>query len=264
MDASPFVRRTPAGDAELRTPATGLSVTQRRILTLLDNPERLRNLALRPMVNTAWLTRDAAHLQKTGLIVFDVADGGPPVAANAESPVQAPARPLARPLPLFGATVAAVVLVWSGWHFSAAPTPERTRTGVPSAVPRAATSPMSPSLAAPEPPVIATRVLRGDTVTKDARAGIVKPGATPAQIDALRPSSTDAPHPVVVEPRVPRTELLDASRANGPQSAREAKPDMAEIDTASRADSTPRSERGVGGDAAAPPSSDSVSVEGER
>lgn len=218
VEASPYIRRTPAGDAELRTPATGLSVTQRRILTLLDSPGRLRDLALRPMVNTAWLTRDAAQLQKAGLIVFDTGDGSAHTAANAESVVQPPARPLARPVTIAIVAVAASVLVWAGWHFSAAPTVDQTRTGVPS-VPTAIVA--QPPVSTAEPPVIATRVLRGDPrdATKDGRGASARtsPPATPS--DALRPSKAEVTHPIVVEPRVPRSESVNASKTNEPQSA---------------------------------------------
>jgi hypothetical protein len=258
-----------------------LSVTQRRILTLLDSPGRLRDLALRPMVNTAWLTRDAAQLQKAGLIALDAIDGGPRLPANAESAVRAPHRPVGRPLPLVVAAIGATALVWAGWHLISAPaTPARTRVGVPNA----AASPVSPAVSTPEPPVIATRVLRGETA-KDARSASAKSSASPAQTDAMRPSTSDAPRPIIVEPRVPRTEATMSSTSSGPEPVMNVpqpvmnvpqpvmnvpQPAMnenhtAQIGTPSRSESTsPRADRIPQTEPAALTANDSLSAEGER
>jgi hypothetical protein len=252
-----------------------LSVTQRRILTLLDSPGRLRDLALRPMVNTAWLTRDAAQLQKAGLIVFDSADGAPRAAANADSVVLPPARPISRPLTIAIVAAAASVLVWVGWHFSAAPTVERTRTGVSRAPTPVEVQAPVPTV---EPPVIATRVLRGDPrdLTKDARAASAKTSAPAGSTDASRPSTSEVARPIVVEPRVPRTESINASKPREPQSAVDSNAVAAGINTRSRVESSrvespsprvespSRTEGGVRSESRAATLSDSVTSEGER
>ena len=183
MDASKPFRRTAAGDAEVLARAKGLSVTQRRILTLLDSPGRLRDLPLGPMVNTARLTRDAARLTQAGLVTYEVTDGSI-VAANSASLVAPHRSPLARPLPLILIACAACALVWVGWRFSASPSASpdgRTRAGVASA----ATSAPAPS-STQEPPVIATRVLRGDP---DRNREALKDNRTVAQRPAVSPAS---------------------------------------------------------------------------
>lgn len=213
------------------------------------------------MVNTAWLTRDAAQLQKAGLIVFDTVDGAPRTAANAESVVQPPARPLANPLTIAVVTVAASVLVWAGWHFSAAPPVERARTGV-SGAPAAIIA--APPVSTAEPPVIATRVLRGDArdATKDARGASARTSTPAAPTDALRPSTPEVPHPIVVEPRVPRSESVNAPKTHEPQSAVDSSTVPADMNATSRVDSS--SARTVRGESRPTTTSDSVPAEGER
>jgi hypothetical protein len=165
MDKSTLLRRTPAGDAEVRAPASGLSVTQRRILTLLDTPRRVRDLPVGPMLNTARLTRDAARLNRAGLVIYERAGTDELQAANAGSLTPAH-RPIVRPLYLLFGIVAVSALVWVEWRFQASPAPSadaRAHGGTASAA-----TPAVPSVT-PDPPVIATRVLRGDPV-KEPRA----------------------------------------------------------------------------------------------
>jgi hypothetical protein len=194
VDASKPFRRTPAGDAEVQAPAKGLSVTQRRILTLLDTPGRLRDLPLGPMVNTARLTRDATRLTQAGLVTYEVSDAAL-VAANAASLASARRSPLGRPLPVMLIACAACALVWVGWRFSASPSASsdaRTRAGV-----AANTATPAAPLSTQEPPVIATRVLRGDPdrnreATKDGRT-VAARQAVSAGADARAAEVAESP-----------------------------------------------------------------------
>ena len=85
MDSSALLRRTPAGDSEVAIPANGLSLTQRRILTLLDTPVRLSDLPVGPAVDPVRLEREALRLAQAGLVAWG-AGATSPVAANARFP----------------------------------------------------------------------------------------------------------------------------------------------------------------------------------
>ncbi|HSD00276.1 MAG TPA: hypothetical protein VLI21_15325 [Casimicrobiaceae bacterium] len=216
MDASKPFRRTPAGDAEVQARAKGLSVTQRRILTLLDSPGRLRDLPLGPLVSTTRLTRDAARLAQAGLVTHEASDPAL-VAANAASLAPRHRSPLARTLPLVLIGGAVCALIWIGWRVSAAPSTSsdaRTRAGAAST----ATAAPGASVAQQEPPVIATRVLRGDgdrarESAKDARSGTTK---------ASGAASADVTHASIVVSAVaskpPATErAAEPTTASGPE-----------------------------------------------
>ena len=206
MDKSTLLRRTPAGDAEVRAPATGLSVTQRRILTLLDTPRRVRDLPVGPMVNTARLTRDAARLNQAGLVVYERAGADALQAANAGS-LTPPPGPIVRPVYLLLGIVAVSALVWVGWRFQAAPASSadaRARAGTASAAIPAGQS------ATPDPPVIATRVLRSDP-GKEVRAK-----STPAAFDAGASASTPKGSPSPFEAAANRSPPTAAKGAQTP------------------------------------------------
>ena len=216
VDASKPFRRTPAGDAEVKARTKGLSVTQRRILTLLDSPGRLRDLPLGPMMNTARLTRDAARLTQAGLVSYEASDPAL-VAANAASLALRNRSPLTRTLPLVLIASAVCALIWIGWRFSAAPSASSdTRTGAGAA--SAATAAPGASVEIQEPPVIATRVLRGDgdrarESSKDARISATKTSGLP---------SADAAHASTVESAVasqpPATNrAAEPTTASGPE-----------------------------------------------
>ena len=155
-----MLRRTPAGDDEVARPANGLSITQRRILTLLDAPGRLGELPLGSGIDGERVQREAGRLARAGLIVCEIqGNAHKAIAANAPE-LRRPGMPLARAL---GAvTMLAIVgaVVWVGWQFSA---PRVTADG-----PRASTSEKTKPVrinatpAPAEPAVFATRVLRSD------------------------------------------------------------------------------------------------------
>lgn len=68
LDPSTLCARTTAGDAELAAPRHGLAIAQRRLLTLLDQPLALDELAARPGLQPERLERDLARLAEHGLI----------------------------------------------------------------------------------------------------------------------------------------------------------------------------------------------------
>lgn len=170
-------------------PASGLSVTQRRILTLLDSPARLGDLQLGRSLDAGRLAHDAVRLRHAGLIVCETTrDTGGVAAANAAT-MHAPKRPLARPLPIAVALIAASVVVWTGWRYNASVAPpsdsRRHARTAPTAI-----VPMTP---APEtsndPPVIATRVLKGDIVDRSQALKDRTPARTPAPPPSVQPST---------------------------------------------------------------------------
>jgi hypothetical protein len=88
---STIVTRTAAGSAELALPAHGLSLTQRRFLTLLDMSCSVDELAHRHPTDAARLARDVTRLAQLGLVACDapIAARGsisPPIAADASIP----------------------------------------------------------------------------------------------------------------------------------------------------------------------------------
>ena len=185
MDSSKVLRRTPAGDSEVAVPANGLSITQRRILTLLDTPARLDDLAVGQALDPERLCREALRLAHAGLIAYDV-----PVTADA-APVEEAATGvrLGGPRPALRAAlalsaIAAGALVWTGWQYAAQRGPSAgshiERTAKPAASDRVA------AVASPEVVAIATRVLRGEIpeqsrdVTRETRAPPAAKGAAPA------------------------------------------------------------------------------------
>lgn len=62
--------RTFAGEAEALRPAHGLSITQRRVLVLLDRPRGLAHFAALHHIAPARLERDLTHLAGLGLIAL--------------------------------------------------------------------------------------------------------------------------------------------------------------------------------------------------
>lgn len=182
MDSSTLLRRTPAGDDEIARPANGLSITQRRILTLLDAPERLGELPLGSGIDGERVHREAARLARAGLIVCETqGNAHEAVAANAAD-VRRSGMPFARPL--VALTMLAIVgaVVWLGWKFSAPPAANAVRAST-----AAKPVTMNAAPAPAEPTVFATRVLRSDP-----RPPAPQPKA-PAETAAAAPSGQAAP-----------------------------------------------------------------------
>lgn len=177
MDSSTLLRRTPAGDDEVARPANGLSITQRRILTLLDAPGRLGELPLGSGIDGERMQREAARLARAGLIVFETqGNAHKAVAANAAD-LRRSGMPLARPLAAIAMLAVVGAIVWVGRQFSA---PPAAANG-----PRASTSVKPVRINAEpvpaEPPVFATRVLRSDPRPPKAPTETAAAAAPPTQ-----------------------------------------------------------------------------------
>jgi len=153
-----LLRRTPAGDDEIARPANGLSITQRRILTLLDAPGRLGELPLGSGIDGERAQRDAARLARACLIVCEMrGSANAAVAANA-SEIRRPGRALARAFGAIAMVAIVGAVVWVGWQFSAAPAAaDGARAAIVAKPVR-----MNATPAPAEPAVFATRVLRSD------------------------------------------------------------------------------------------------------
>ena len=124
MQASTFVRRTDAGSAELVAPAHGLSLTQRRFLTLLDTECRLEELALRHPGPLDKLERDLARLTMLGLVVCETPDAANDAIEAVQPANEAMATPSAirlgsrrlRPLAMAVSIAIVAALAWLGWQ----------------------------------------------------------------------------------------------------------------------------------------------------
>jgi len=214
VHSSTVVRRTEAGSVELAAPAHGLSLTQRRFLTLLDTSCTVDQLAARHPAEVRKFERDLTRLAELGLVACDV-----PVPANEaiETPMALPVRlgnpGLVRRLPLILLALLAA-LAWAAWHQWAAPAADSPVHGAtPDAASTTAQARQDRQPADPEP--IATRVLRSDPAerTRD----VAKESRGQAKVAERRPESAPAkPAELRVEHRSPPH---DDARAGAPPAA---------------------------------------------
>src|SRR5690348_7264222 len=219
LHPSTVVRRTDAGSAELATPAHGLSLAQRRFLTLLDSACSVDEIAQRHRCEADKLGRDLARLATLGLVACEEpAPANDPVAADAanEPMRQTPAVRLGAPraakrVALVGVPLVAAALVWYGWQQwstseNGVGTPTLPKT-------KSATSTPAPNAAAVDPQPIATRVLRSDPADKARDAG--KDARAQAKRAEPRPEAevSSAP-PLPVEHRAPPA--IDAALTRAP------------------------------------------------
>lgn len=186
MDSSTLLCRTPAGDSEATVPANGLSITQRRILTLLDTPARIGDLPVAPALDDERLRREVLRLVQAGLLACEapsvtaVLDASPSAVVS-----QRDATGLLRRLSVVLLASAAVALAWAGWRSSANPDLSIDRRTHAGATHNAVTSNPAPPATVPEPRVIATRVLR-DPVAARASPPVAKPAADVAPANGIR------------------------------------------------------------------------------
>jgi TonB family protein len=166
LNASSPITRTAAGEQELAVPSHGLSLTQRRLLTLLDTPGSLSDLQARSGSELARLERDLARLAETGLIASESTDSPIQPARNEAPRGAARAGGSRRGLGIAGALVAvcAAIVAWMGWPGgasapAAAAKPAAAVAAVPAApVPGAATTSNPAAADAPPTPPAAAAV----------------------------------------------------------------------------------------------------------
>ena len=234
MNPSTLIRRTPAGDAELAAPASGLSISQRRFLTFLDTPATFDQVAAGHRLERDKAERDAARLAQAGLIA---AERLPPAANDADSlpaPVRLGGPHLSRLAPIALLALVAGALAWYGWqHFTSSPAIKRSHAGTT----RPSAASARPAEVPAEPPVIATRTLRSDT---------------PERPTKDRPKASDSRHQgdtAKAAPAAGRTAARESGTASGDANSlagdaqrRDAAPSSnaaAQTSTSERAESSP-------------------------
>jgi protein TonB len=209
FDPSTLCARTTAGEAELATPRQGLALGQRRVLTLMDSPVAVDELAEKHRLDPDKLARDLTRLADLKLVVLQG-----PSTATAPPPQSGAPRVTARDaaemapvvighgarrtpmLPLV-AGIAALALAAGIWYGTrASPTPAAT----PPAAAPASTPP--PTAVAPVPvPPVGNAV---NTVTADA------PLVTPVPATAPLPREST---PTALARPSSRTEAIGAAAA---------------------------------------------------
>jgi protein TonB len=197
LDSSTLCARTAAGEAELATPSQGLALGQRRVLTLLQNPIAVDELAQRHRLEPEKLARDLTRLADLRLVVLQGPSipTAPPLAPLPLAAVAKDAASMApvvigssarrmSMLPLVGGVAALVVAagIWYGTRGNPAP----------SESPKPTAAAPAPSLApAPGP-------------------GTLAPVAAPLATNAVNPVATDAPS----APPLPATAFVLRNASN--------------------------------------------------
>ncbi|MEO8344493.1 MAG: TonB family protein [Betaproteobacteria bacterium] len=235
FDPSMLCARTTAGEAELATPSQGLSLGQRRVLTLLQHPAAVEELALKHQLEPDKLARDLTRLADLKLVRLQ----GPTVSVAMATPktdhkvksspvptsgAATPAMPSMTPviigrsrrspmLPL-AAGVAALLLalgIWFGTRGN--PAPRETAQPMLSLPTPAPIAPAPPLPAAKTTidgaPAIAT-VLRGNAhapeMRPEIRPGLPTPVVAPHKApveSATIAVPTDSPPPAIVSNPAP-------------------------------------------------------------
>lgn len=171
-----LVTRTPAGSAELAAPAHGLSLTQRRFLTLLDTAISVEELAVRQPSSAEKLERDLLRLASLGLVTCEMPAANDPTAEGRPERLHAWGTP--RRIALVLAPLALVLLGVGAWRILSPPSQPAMPVPV---VPLAQSGPPVDELPATVTP-IATKVLRGEPdLPPTPRDGSRNAGARPAQ-----------------------------------------------------------------------------------
>jgi periplasmic protein TonB len=240
FDSSTLCARTTAGDAELATPRQGLSLGQRRVLTLLQQPAAVDELAQQHRLDPEKLARDLTRLAELRLILLQgpamqsdpatVGSATPTRATESMAPVvlghtkrRAPMLPLA-------AAASACLLAAGVWY--------GTRPGestISTLKPQAATSAGQPAATTPSPappiahiaidvaPVGSERVvtMRSDAMPATAlvlRGGAVEREARPELRPGLLGAAPVGPKPVAA-PNLPETTPAPRPESPGTASA---------------------------------------------
>lgn len=205
VHSSTVVRRTEAGSAELAVPAHGLSLTQRRFLTLLDTSCSIDELA-RGHVAAARLERDLARLTELGFVACTAPLRIDPVPANEANASPATVRlgppGLTHRLPFVLVPAAGAVLAWLALQYAAAPPAATGTRHTIDAAQRAVEAPHDRQVSEPQP--IATRVLKGEPVDRRSRDGAKEPRPAPKGTQAPTDSTAvRSPLSLPVEHRSP-------------------------------------------------------------
>ncbi len=162
FDPSTLCARTAAGEAELATPSQGLALGQRRVLTLLQNPVAVDELAQKHRLDPDKLSRDLTRLADLKLVLLQGPSLAHTIASAAAMTDAAPMAPVvigrsARLSPMFALAVgiAAVVLAAGIWYATrAGPAPAETTK--PTIAAPAPTPVPAAMVTAPAPPVVST------------------------------------------------------------------------------------------------------------
>jgi periplasmic protein TonB len=196
LDPSTLCARTTAGEAELATPSQGLALGQRRVLTLLQDPVAVDELAERHRLDPDKLARDLTRLADLKLIVLQRPSIAPaPMNTTATmAPIvigRSARRPSAMPLAAGIAAVALAVGTWYGTRDGPAPAQTPKSTAAPRALATVAPVPVSPVGDAADP------------LTQDASPATTS--VSPARVlrDSARPTAArpiNRPEPVAAVP----------------------------------------------------------------
>lgn len=220
LDSSTLCARTASGETELATPSQGLSLGQRRVLALMQDPVAVDELAQRHRLEPEKLARDLTRLAELRLIVLQGPSLESAPAPVATPPVQAAASmapvvigPGTRRIPAMPLAVGATALVlavgiWYGTRSSESTTPIPSKNVAapvalavtPAAAPEQKTANVpdtTPPAVAPTSSFVAalpvTRVPRDGPPPSDARLA-----ARPVPTIATPPQKT-TPAPVASE-----------------------------------------------------------------
>lgn len=195
MHSSTILSRTPAGEAELAAPAQGLSLTQRRFLTLLDTSCDVEQMRLRHMGDPEKFARDLARLAQMGLVACET-PAMPETADAVTGSIRLGAPRFARGIAFALLPIVVGIVAWMAWQQRAPPPAAKPGDSVTSPSPAVAIR--APVADTPEPAPIATRTLRGDPAERP---------RAPKEAQAVRVAfrSTEA------EPAGNQTQLVPAS-----------------------------------------------------
>ncbi len=207
FDSETICARTAAGEAELAKPSQGLSLGQRRVLGLLQDPSAVEELAQRHHLDPDKLARDLTRLSELRLVLLQ----GPTIAAIAPaSPVAAVSmapvilgHPTRRsPAVALGAGAALLALAAGIWYATRAhETPKANPPALPAPVEQKVAAlppppPASPARVTNEPAPAVAVVLRGNTTPVDFR-----PEARPGLVPAVASTTSALPAPKIPEPK---------------------------------------------------------------
>ena len=226
--SSTLCARTSAGEAELSTPSQGLSLGQRRVLTLIQNPIAVDELAQQHRLEPEKLARDLTRLADLRLVVLQgtslpstpaPAPVGP--ASQSDAAAMAPIiigrgtrRAFAMPLVAGTAALLLAAGIWYGTRTVPAPTEASKTTPAPTA---AAAAPVA---LAPVPMPPASNAANAVAVETSSPTPVAAPVAVPRQ--DTTPAGVRPPLRAETPGLVPATEKVAlAPDASAPKAARQ-------------------------------------------